>query len=533
MQGKISNMSMVDNDRRHVRKVFSDENAIYDNNIDIYNNDICDTNVTANDNNDIDLDNINIYDDSSDNFFKFIDKVVVMKMDSAASRSMSGCPDRIIRELNLDTTVNIIGFDGSMTQPSRVGVNSDGKLEYYVPDMPSDLALLCAYEYAKDGAVVLLPDGGVCLKLNTDELNEVKKMLASYCVSKELVVKNQTYEVRPDKVLNEVAMSNTAIRFFNTKVNVSNVTERILTLLMTGLSFKDLYMHVCNESLNGIPQDVTKAALNRFEHRYGRTPDIVQLAVARNPGHHKGLMAPKPVQTRCGERYEIDCMECDYNTDSTVKLGQKQKKLLTHGGAVAAAVGVDCFSGFVHGKLLKSVAKAEEFVKEFISRVEVEGWNVHLLAADSGIMSSSMFQVMTPAVEALCLHHTPVIKVARSEPYDHSVETGTVEVVIGMIKRLIRLAVTLILRNPNMNVTGFSTNNILKLWGEYFHWAIAVINMKPSPHDSTRSRFEVFKKMKPNMQNIRLLPISSIVMAWRSKSVKGSQSNQSANLVGI
>jgi len=187
-------------------------------------------------------------------------------------------------------------------------------------------------------------------------------------------------------------------------------------------------------------------------------------------------------------------MECDYNADSTVKLGQKQKKLLSHGGAIATAVGVDCFSGFVHGKLLKSVAKA---------------------------------------VESLCLHHNPIIKVARSEPYDHSVETGTVEVVIGMIKRLIRLAVTLILRNPNMTVTGFTANNILKLWGEYFHWAIAVINMKPSPHDSTRSRYEVFKKVKPNMQNIRLLPISSIVMAWRSKSLKGTQSNQSANLVGI
>ena len=35
-----------------------------------------------------------------------------------------------------------------------------------------------------------------------------------------------------------------------------------------------------------------------------------------------------------------------------------------------------------------------------------------------------------------------------------------------------------------------------------------------------QSRYEVFKKKKPNMQNIRLLPISAIVMAWRKHGLK-------------
>ena len=34
------------------------------------------------------------------------------------------------------------------------GVNDDGKVEYYVQSMPSDLVLLCAHEYASDGAAV-------------------------------------------------------------------------------------------------------------------------------------------------------------------------------------------------------------------------------------------------------------------------------------------------------------------------------------------------------------------------------------------
>ena len=37
----------------------------------------------------------------------------------------------------------------------------------------------------------------------------------------------------------EEALKGTASRFFNTKVNVSNQEGRILTLLMTGLTFHD------------------------------------------------------------------------------------------------------------------------------------------------------------------------------------------------------------------------------------------------------------------------------------------------------
>jgi UDP-N-acetyl-D-mannosaminuronic acid transferase (WecB/TagA/CpsF family) len=68
------------------------------------------------------------------------------------------------------------------------------------------------------------------------------------------------------------------------------------------------------------------------------------------------------------------------------------RRLTSHGGAVAGAVGIDCFSGFIHGKLLKSTAKSVVFVSELIARVELEGWTVGVLAADSGVLTSSMFK---------------------------------------------------------------------------------------------------------------------------------------------
>ena len=63
----------------------------------------------------------------------------------------------------------------------------------------------------------------------------------------------------------EEALQGTASRFFNTKVNVSNQEERILTLLMTGLTFRDWRAHLQHGSMHGIPRDLTQRGMDTFE----------------------------------------------------------------------------------------------------------------------------------------------------------------------------------------------------------------------------------------------------------------------------
>ena len=104
---------------------------------------------------------------------------VTEKMDSYASSSMSGDVTRIVTELPLDTDVRIIGFNGTTSSPAGVGLNSDGKKEFFVPSMPKNLALLSAHSYAVDGAVVLLGDGGVVLQLPPPNLNVLSTVLAN------------------------------------------------------------------------------------------------------------------------------------------------------------------------------------------------------------------------------------------------------------------------------------------------------------------------------------------------------------------
>ena len=212
----------------------------------------------------------------------------VEKFDTGASRCMSGDPRRTLHSKRpLQTAVRITGFNSTRSTPTSMGMNADGKDEYYVEDMPKHLTLLCAHAYCTDGCAVLYEDGGLVLRMTKAELAALKEFLSSYPVVKHLVVNNRTYEVdntqlatpeamtvievdgeRARSPVQEDALSGIATRFFNTKVNVSNQEERILTLLMTGLTFRDLYMHVKNKSLSGLPPDLTAAGPNRFAHKF-------------------------------------------------------------------------------------------------------------------------------------------------------------------------------------------------------------------------------------------------------------------------
>ena len=194
------------------------------------------------------ISNVEEYDDHTQLVLSLLADCGVEKFDSGASRCMSGDPNRTAHSRRpLSRPVRITGFNGIGSSPTSMGVNADGKEEYYVSDMPSHLTLLCANAYCQDGCAVLFEDGGLVLRMTKAELAALRDFLSSYPVVKELVVNNRTYEVdhkvatpealtvievdgeRARVPTTEDALSGIATRFFNTKVNVSNQEERILT----------------------------------------------------------------------------------------------------------------------------------------------------------------------------------------------------------------------------------------------------------------------------------------------------------------
>ena len=492
----------------------------------------------------------NVHDALEDTEFveSFLADLSTEKFDTGASRCMSGNPHRLSTSSEVDRSITILGFNASHSIPTRYGLNHDQKMEYYVADMPSNLTLLCANAYCQEGCAVLFAQDGLVLSMTEGEVTALREFIDKYPVVKRLKVANRTYEVdqsssNPSSEQPvEHAFNSTASRYFNTKVNVSNQTERILTLLMTGLTFRDWNLHVKHGSLEGIPPDLTVHGLSKFEYRYGRTPDIVRLAHPTNVHDSTGLRTEREIPTCPGHRIEVDCMSSDYNIRESLPATAKKaahvrtQMLPTHGGAIAGAVCVDCYSSFVFGKLLKSVAHPEIFVENFLNRLKLDGVHVSTLAADGGVVTNSMFQVLTTKVETLC-QQWGVTTIERSEPYSHARVTGSVERELGLIQNLIRMAVTLILRNPNFPALGFTPLMIFKLWGEFFLWAVIIINLKPCPRIPEKSRYEVYYGKKPNMQNIRLLPIGCVIVVTRvpdsTDTLGGVFDNQKSGQIGL
>lgn len=450
-----------------------------------------------------------------------IKKLLTIKMDSAASRSMAGSEGRLKNVTPLEgDSITITGFNGTISNVRLVGQNEDNKKEYYVPSMPENLVLLCANDYAQDGAVVLLPNSGMVIKMSENERKELLKTLNKYEVTKYLKVKNRTYEV--DEWDDEFAYA-AATQYFNTKIHTTSVDERILAHLISGFTLKDLKAAIKNKSVTGLHPEITSAALTRFGERWGSTPDAVQLAKPDLMGNKKGYMSEEEEILTIGQYVESDFMESDYNDEEKLSTSEeildnglkrkRIKKLPTHGGAIAAIVTVDSYSGFVMGRLVKSTAKSIELVKEIINEYEKHNYHIMEFAADNGILTQSTFRVITPEVETYLLGKR--IATRRSEPYNHSNGTPTVEVTIRRIKNLIGMAVHYILRNPNFQYMGFTKNQILKLWGELFNWAITMINLKDCKSAPGKTKYEMFMKKKPNIQEIRILPIFAHLMVLR------------------
>jgi hypothetical protein len=248
-----------------------------------------------------------------------------LKLDSGCSRSVSGNLDRLSSDhpIIYNPPISITGFNNSTSNVTAQGINSDSKIEYYVKSMPSNLALLCAADYAQEGAIVLLKDKGYILDLSDLDLNSLINYILNFKISKQLVVRNNTYEVDlsndvhnvSNNTNNDIAYSSTANKYFNSKINVSSNDERILAMLLCGLPYKTLEFAVKNGSITSLPRDITRDSLLTFSRKYGNNPEILQLSLPDLAGNVKGYMKPADPILKVGQLVEGDYVHSEINED--------------------------------------------------------------------------------------------------------------------------------------------------------------------------------------------------------------------------
>jgi hypothetical protein len=418
--------------------------------------------------------------------------------------------------------IHVKGFNDSTSLVTQIGLNSDAKSELYIPSMPSDLVLLCAADYTQSGATILFPTDGYVLSLTAEEQAYLRNYADQKPHLKELTVRNNTYEVLDHSTIDPdmsisfsdlYAYNSTATKFFNSKVNVSSTQERILATLLTGLTFKDLLTMSKNNSVLGLPRDITPETLHTFENRYGRTPDVLQLAFPNLAGNMKGYFAPKEILTSPGQRIEADYFEPEFNdvdysatADPSLPPPKKLKKLQSFGGARAKYAWLDCYTGYANGILVTSMKNSLPLVQSTIEAQKARGFQTEVFAADQGILSQALFRVAVPAVQQYLKAQDPPITPECGEAHNHNNGTPYIEHLGRQLKELERFGVLYVLRNPNFSKFKFIKVQILKLWGELFYWALFIINLKPAYNDPTKTRWEAYLGYKPDLRILRLLP---------------------------
>jgi hypothetical protein len=477
---------------------------------------------------------------------------LIMKMDSACSLSVSGRKGRLAKTAAPLVPTVFKGYDGSLQQASEEGVNPDGHREMYISRMPSNLVLLCANNYAKGGAVVLLGDEGMVLRLNEAELKEFRQLVDKFSITHHLKVVNNTYEVKQEqkwamsvevedelsavhgcyglaftvsdyfieslRERGSIAMEEVcpATTYFNGKVNFNSVDEMILVHLLSGYTIPHLKWAVRRGTLLGLHPDITTERLSRYERLYGRTPDMVQISSRGNLPNVKAYEREERVLKNPGDLVQMDVMFSDFNKersdeDEDALQLKASGKLETYGGAIAGNVTIDCYTGFIIGILISSVAKAYTVVGKIIEVFTMYKHTIKVFGADEGIIKPGTTRVSETT--GMQLLRSKGIIFQQSEPNNHSNGTEFAENAIKNVKQLMRLAYAYLLSNNQvMEFFKWKKQEYLKLWGEVFLWAVLMLNLRKSYGDSSKTRYEAFLGVRPNVQEIRVLPIGSVLI---------------------
>ena len=484
-------------------------------------------------------------------------RAVVEIADSGASTSMSGVKGRLVKLDRVQRQSGVRGFDGSVQQSSVSGTNVDGVREIYVPGMPDDLALLCAYEYAKRGAIILTEKGGVILRFSEEQKTLMEAFISEMTEQESSIrldVSQRVYVVRRDEVASAVGDTTIAgcvsgvdedvedndewaahvTTYFNGGVPVSGMDERITAMIFSGFSLADLRKNVTLRLWDGMDPSITLEGCAKYEKLHGRVNSLVQTSYFETAGLRRAYESQKYVYTYVGECVEVDVMFSDYNTvrgltnpgqefNAKGEARKQVSKLMSYGGAMAATVAVDRYSQYVSGYAEKSLNQPEVTLKKIVDEYGCIGHKVRCISSDVQVVPQSMFDIFTPKAQAYLLSQH--IRYLRGEAYNHAIGGSVVENTIRQIKRLMRVAFAYMLQNPNVKLLGWEQNDLLKLWLEVFFWAIVIINLRECKSVAGVCRYEIFFNERFNMQRVRLYPFGAIVLAKRHLPNPDDQTN--------
>ena len=464
----------------------------------------------------------------------------VDKFDTACSHTMSGDNTRAAEATvkSEATGVSIKGFNSSSEHASIIFENKDGFRELYVSSMPKDLLLVSAQHYIKHfGGSFLHADGGILFRYkyeggkeeledwfnnNVDVVGKITEVNSTYEIE---MTEPSDHKMQTDTETMMTAYSATSLdseiewrlelaysatKFFNSIPQVSNEQERVIGMLMSGLSMNDLRSMVKNKSVTGLDKRITEQSLNSVSKDFGTTISHKQLALPYQARKGKGYFAEPEKLTHCGQLVEMDYADALWNFQDEKG---NTRKLPTAGGAVCMFTCVDAFSGYAWGALGKNKKDSLAWVTRCSEFYERLNHPMKTVSADQNIHIRSNHQVIVPAVDKFLSEKR--IEKRSVENYLHNNGGQHIERFFRSEHELQLYAIIHILQIPQFDKLGFTETQVKSLWGELYHWAKFIINLKECPNVPGKTKWEVFHGYMCDLKRYRLLPILCCCLVLR------------------
>lgn len=285
-------------------------------------------------------------------------------------------------------------------------------------------------------------------------------------------------------------------RFYNRQVKLDSPEEAVRLLSDCGISGSVLKAGVRNNSIAGIPVDVSMRVIDDFFHNSG--PDIHSL-MASGTTVALDSDAKSDPSVIVGETLILDAVDPPYNKLPNARTFSSKSVA----GYKDCVIAMDEASGFITALGRKSKANPEIVVDNLIDIWWTKHRQLKHVKADDEFILKDDIAVLDGST--IFIHQPP--------PNDHRRVTHSVESALRWIQELGQKQMN---RLYDLVRQGWITESQwVKLWYHATLYAIKIWNLSPSNSNASITRYEHWHGIKPDLQTMVLLPFGTLIMTRR------------------
>lgn len=391
-------------------------------------------------------------------------------------------------------------FKGDMGVRAHVTIEQSQAIEAILDDLEMDgriegramLASNNIYEQLRD--VTIADDDAEAYDLS-DTFEELEE---SAYIATELIEEDvaKIEDVSQSPMVSLKSSKKKATKFYNRRVKLDSPEELARLLCDSNLTRRTLVEGIKNDSIDGLPNDLTVDVVNSFFHNSG--PDVFSQMGSMTTTPLDETLASTPTHIT-GNTLLIDAIDPPFS-----RLPEYRARITKSiNGYRDCVLGLDEGSGFLTVIGRKTKDNPDEYLNTLIDVWFTKHRKLEVVKTDDEFILRDEVEIMDGSR----------IRIQQAPPFDHRRVLHSLESANRWIQDMAQKSMN---RLYQLVVENWLTEvQWCKLWYHSVVHAIKVWNLAPSTNDPTKTRFEMWHGHKPNLKSMVLLPFGTMIMSRR------------------